>query len=112
MDNSLEEAFLRGMCKRAMEKDAFVGALAGTLFRGIVPHLVAGKATNLLTSKVLPRFMAKPGLVGRGANMVNNVFTDQGAKGMAGQIGMHMALAPLISKPIDYVADKFDGQGY
>ena len=111
MSDELEQAFLKGMCKRAMEKKAFVGGLAGGLIRGIVPYTIAGKALSGIQSRVLPHIMSRPGFVGRAATKLNNgLNTNIG--GMVGHMGMHQALSPVIDPAVGYVANKFDGQGY
>jgi len=111
MNDELEQAFLKGMCKRAMEKEAFVGALAGGLMRGIIPYTIAGKVMSGVQSRVLPHLMRRPGFVGTAATKLNNgLNTNIG--GMVGHMGMHHALSPVIDPAVGYVANKFDGQGY
>jgi hypothetical protein len=108
MSQEIESAFLRGMRKCALEKDAFIGALAGGAIRTLAPFA----ASSLFQSKVLPKVMARKGLIGTGANKLNNALNAGGLKGTLAHVGLHEALAPVTSAPINYVANKFDGQTY
>ena len=111
MDNEHELAFLRGMRKCALEKEAFVGALAGGAIRMLAPFMVAGKVTGKLQA-ALPKYMSRPGIVGRGATMANNALNSPGIAGTAAHLGIHQALSPIVDPAVGYVANKFDGQGY
>lgn len=111
MDTEHELAFLRGMRKRALEKEAFVGPLVGGVFRALAPFA----ATLGVQHKVIPKLMTRPGMVGKGATMMNNALNSKkwgGLGGMAAQMGLHSAMSPVVDPAVGYVADKFDGQGY
>jgi hypothetical protein len=108
IESAIESAFLRGMRKCALEKNAFVGALAGTAIRTLAPFA----ASSLFQSKVLPKFMSRKGLIGTGATKLNNVLSSHGLKGTVAHMGLHTALEPVISKPVDYIANKFDGMSH
>jgi len=99
------------MRKCALEKEAFVGALAGGAIRMLAPFMIAGRVANKLQS-VLPKFINRPGIVGRGATMANNALNSQGMMGTAAHLGIHAALSPVVDPAVGYVANKFDGQGY
>jgi len=111
MDTDHELAFLRGMRKRALEKEAFIGALAGGAIRTLAPFMIAGRATSKLQS-ILPKYINRPGIIGRGATMANNALNSQGIAGTVAHLGMHQALSPVVDPAVGYVANKFDGQGY
>jgi hypothetical protein len=111
MDTEHELAFLRGMRKCALEKEAFIGALAGGAIRTLAPLMLAGKVTNKLQS-VLPKFINRPGIVGKGATMANNALNSHGIGGTLAHMGVHHVISPVVDPAVGYVADKFDGQGY
>jgi hypothetical protein len=106
MFSDIVSDFLRGMRKCALEKNAFVGALAGTAIRTLAPFA----ASSLFQSKVLPKVMARKGLIGTGATKLNNALNTGGFKGTVAHMGLHEALSPITSAPINYIANKFDGQ--
>jgi hypothetical protein len=111
MDTEHELAFLRGIRKCALEKEAFIGALAGGAMRTLAPLIISNKILGKAQA-VLPRFMKRPGLVGRGATAVNTALESNGLANTAVHMGTHMALSPVIDPAVGYVANKFDGQGY
>jgi hypothetical protein len=111
MDDEIEQAFFAGMRKRAMEKQAFVGTLAGGIVRGMLPFAMTGKVLSGMQSRFLPKLMKKPGLLGTAATKLNNGLNNP-IGNSAAHMGLHSVLSPVIDPAVGYVANKFDGQGY
>jgi hypothetical protein len=112
-----QQAFLRGMQKRAqecgLEKTAVVAGLVGGLGRMVLPHILAGQ----VTSKILPGLARNKWLANnfkRTSNVLNrtsNYINGNGAMNQAANLGLQFAVHPLAQIPVDYLANKIDGQG-
>jgi len=87
MDNEFEQAFMRGMRKCALEKEAFIPQLT----QMVAPMV----ASSLVSSRLLPRLMKNKGLLGNVATKANNVLAAPGVKGNIAQTGLHMAMMPV-----------------
>jgi hypothetical protein len=109
MNNEIDRAFIRGMCKRAEElgfdKKAFVLPLASALTRGIggmmLPGWLAGKA---LDAAQKTSWLQKNK---RLSNILKewHPMTGQGAKAMASNISSGFFLSPVVQPVVDRVAD-------
>jgi hypothetical protein len=99
-----EQAFIRGIQKRAaecgLEKTAFVGNLIGGLIRGLVVPAAVHTGTHALLNKAILR----PGIVGKGAKMLvgglghTNPFVNT-ISNMAFHMGLHQP-TEMIADPI------------
>jgi hypothetical protein len=104
-DNTLENAFIRGMQKRAedlgLEKEAFMPFFMqniAPMFGGaIAQHYAAQGIKNLAKAKL--RKGVKPGLLTRMARGMHNTLESKGIKGPLAQtglmIGSTMAVDPI-----------------
>lgn len=114
MDEQLQQAFLRGVYKRAselgLEKEAFVGPLAGMVLSG-----VAGVGGASLLGRGLTALGAKKGtgFVGKAAKgiMTHANKPGTGFKPLLAQMGLFSAGSMITDPLINPIATKIENLG-